>query len=304
MTIKHIVLPGGGPNMLYLYGIIKQLNILSYWSIDNIESLYCTSCGSMIGLLIMLTKLGLQWELIDNFYINKPWENIFEYNPETIFTIYDKKGLIDYKTFCSLLECLMSAVNIPLTVTLQELYELTHIDFSLSTTNMDTMEPLMLNYISHPSLGVLDAIHMSSAIPIFIQPAYYNNTYYIDGGLFLNDPLENLILKHPDLDNIFGFSVNIEETNYDKLDESSTLLDFIIQLSTKLFVKCNDKINPNYTQRNIDITKINYIDIMLKPVTDHILWKNIITCSKFRQNQINMGENIANQYLFNKFIDK
>ena len=39
MTIKHIVLPGGGPNLLYLYGAIKYLSQNNFWKLENIISL-------------------------------------------------------------------------------------------------------------------------------------------------------------------------------------------------------------------------------------------------------------------------
>ena len=51
MTIKHLVFSGGGPAGLVLYGAAKQLNNV-YWNLKNIESIYGTSIGAYIGIII------------------------------------------------------------------------------------------------------------------------------------------------------------------------------------------------------------------------------------------------------------
>ena len=59
--IKHIVISGGGQTFVTFYGILKQANIKKYWNIEDIESIYATSAGSMVGLLI---ALNCEWEVL------------------------------------------------------------------------------------------------------------------------------------------------------------------------------------------------------------------------------------------------
>ena len=39
MTIKHIVINGGGPNMWYMYGALKHLHDEKVWQLENIENI-------------------------------------------------------------------------------------------------------------------------------------------------------------------------------------------------------------------------------------------------------------------------
>ena len=41
MTIEHIILPGGGPIGIYVFGALKRLNEINFWKIENIKSIYC-----------------------------------------------------------------------------------------------------------------------------------------------------------------------------------------------------------------------------------------------------------------------
>ena len=54
MTIKHIVISGGGPTGLKSLGALQYLEKNDFWKIENVESIYATSAGAMIGLLIVM----------------------------------------------------------------------------------------------------------------------------------------------------------------------------------------------------------------------------------------------------------
>ena len=63
MTIKHIVINGGGPNMWYMYGALKHLHEKSIWNLENIESVYATSAGALLFTILVLIN---DWDDIDN----------------------------------------------------------------------------------------------------------------------------------------------------------------------------------------------------------------------------------------------
>ena len=56
MTIKHLVLVGGGPNVFIHYGILKTLSQKDYIDVKSIESIHATSCGSIAGLILLLSN--------------------------------------------------------------------------------------------------------------------------------------------------------------------------------------------------------------------------------------------------------
>ena len=61
MTIKHLVISGGGPLGLRYLGALKKLEQEEFWNLDNIESIYGTSVGAIIGAFICLKY---DWETL------------------------------------------------------------------------------------------------------------------------------------------------------------------------------------------------------------------------------------------------
>ena len=54
MNIKHLIIPSGGPTGFVMYGALRQLAKENVWNIENIESIYGCSVGSLIGAIISL----------------------------------------------------------------------------------------------------------------------------------------------------------------------------------------------------------------------------------------------------------
>ena len=59
MTIKHLVFSGGGPIMIQILGAIQEIEKKNFFYLNNIESIYGTSAGAIIGVLICLK---FDWE--------------------------------------------------------------------------------------------------------------------------------------------------------------------------------------------------------------------------------------------------
>ena len=74
-TIKHIVIAGGGVFLFSSYGALKELNQQGIWNFENIETLYGTSSGAINALIL---NLNFDWETMDNFLINRPWQHVFK----------------------------------------------------------------------------------------------------------------------------------------------------------------------------------------------------------------------------------
>jgi hypothetical protein len=49
MTIKHLVISGGGPIMIQILGAIQHLETNKIVDMKNIESIYGTSAGAIVG---------------------------------------------------------------------------------------------------------------------------------------------------------------------------------------------------------------------------------------------------------------
>jgi predicted acylesterase/phospholipase RssA len=54
MTIKHLVISGGGPSLIQVLGAIQHLEEKEHICLKNIETIYGTSAGAMVGVLLCL----------------------------------------------------------------------------------------------------------------------------------------------------------------------------------------------------------------------------------------------------------
>ena len=94
MTIKHIVISGGGPTGLMSYGAAKYLHEESFWKLENIDSIHGRSIGSLIGVLI---SLNMNWGDLDDYLIKRPWEKTFEISPDDFLNVFYTKGIVNNK---------------------------------------------------------------------------------------------------------------------------------------------------------------------------------------------------------------
>ena len=92
MTIKHLVISGGGPLGFRSLGTLEKLSIEKFWNIDDTESIYGTSIGSIIGAFICLKY---DWETLKKYIIERPWHEVLKVNAKQIFDSYYNKGLFD-----------------------------------------------------------------------------------------------------------------------------------------------------------------------------------------------------------------
>ena len=82
MTIKHIVLCGGGPVGFPCYGVLKKLTQENIISFNNIKTIYATSIGAFIAIIYIL---NMEWEWIDDFLIKRPWDKLLNFTSYVAF---------------------------------------------------------------------------------------------------------------------------------------------------------------------------------------------------------------------------
>ena len=130
MTIKHLIISGGGPLGFRFLSALETLSIENFWNVNDIESIYGTSIGSIIGTIICLKY---DWETLNNYVINRPWHDSIKITPKQLFESYYNKGIFDKKIVEILFKPLLQAKDLSLLITLQELYNYSNIDLHIFT---------------------------------------------------------------------------------------------------------------------------------------------------------------------------
>jgi len=311
-TIKHLVLSGGGPIGLVEYGALKYLSNRKIIEYKNIESIYATSIGSFIAFIYIL---NLEWSWIDDFLIKRPWEKLFTFSYSDYINLFYNKGIINKNVVIKAYTPLFLAKNIPINITLLEFYNLTKIELNIFTCNLNIFKKVKLNYINNPNLELLEAIYVSFTVPVLFIPLYIDNCYYLDGGIFINCPINECITdkkcchqeilcftsdkREPiDLSNNF-----YKENNYNLIDPNvinneSNFFEYIIYIIKTLFNKIaiieneniitiENSINVSLTQQGIDIK----------------YWIHVFKTESERDYLVKLGETQAEQFITNKKIE-
>lgn len=294
MPIKHLVIAGGGPIGLQFLGALEYLNENDFWKIENIESIYATSIGTIIAAFICLKY---DWETLNKYIIERPWHDAFKLNGKQIFDAFYNKGLYDKKLAEIVFKPLLEAKDLSLSITLKEFYEYTKIEFHLYTFELNKFETVDISYKTHPDLLLMQAITMSSALPGIFMPTILDNGCYIDGGVMSNYPLTYCLKEHTNPDEILGitFFRSIQDETNDGyknniITDESSVLDF----SIGFFINAM-----NYIYKNIKRDKIeNQIECIND---DNFLTLDVIQASinsqQMRKEWIDKGINDAKLFL-------
>lgn len=254
MTIKHFCLCGGGIIGVVIYGIIKRLNQLKIWELKNIETIYCTSIGSIIGLVIIL---DIPWEWLDDFWIKRPWHTVFNFINIDYFKLLREKGIFDETNWVNYIKPLLKCKNLKEDITLLELYEYRNIELNIYTTEMNGVTKKILNYKTYPDMRLTYAIYLSACIPYMFKPAYFENNYYIDGGLTNNSPINDCLYNNNcnerEIINIINEKNDNINFDYKYTYKINKILDETINTDIKdnINSKC-DNIDRDNIDRDID----------------------------------------------------
>jgi len=229
MTIKHLVISGGGPILVQVLGAIQHLEQNNFVIMDNIESIYGTSAGAIVGILICLK---FDWETINDYIIKRPWQDVFPIKVQNILDAYAKKGVYDVKTIEKCFKPLFDAKDIPLEINLEDFYKLTNIELHMFSFEINEYKVQDISYLTHPKLSLMTAVQMTSALPVLITPVCIDNKCFIDGGMSCNYPLSYCIESGKNPDEILGFKNKYGE-NKTCVNEESTILDFLLSFLFK-----------------------------------------------------------------------
>ena len=293
--IKHIVISGGGPTGLYSFGAIQHLAKEGFWDIKNIKSIYGCSIGSYIAIIL---SLNYDWELLNDYFIKRPWNKINSLNSISYIDAFTQLGLFDEKIITEMINPLLTAKDLSISITLKELYEYNNIDIHLYSTNINTpgFTKVDISYKTHPELSVVKALSMSMAYPFIFKPVFIGEDCFIDGGLLNNYPVNDCIAQNEcSEEEILAFknvwiNNNNNNNNNNKISEQSSIINYFIVIMKKM----QAEISTENMQKDIKYT----VKCLIEDLNDIQSWINAISSEQTRINLIKKGEHYAKLFLY------
>ena len=286
MTIKHLVISGGGPVLIKVLGAIQHLEEAKFINMSEIETIYGTSAGAIVGILI---SLNFDWETINDYIIKRPWHDVFPLKVQNILDAYTKKGLFDKKNIEKCFKPLLDAKDIPIDINLEDFYKLTNKEIHFYTFEINDYKIEDISYLTHPKLSLIDAINMTAALPVLISPICIEDKCYIDGGLCSNYPLNYCIESGKNPDEILGFKNKYSDSK-NNINMESTILDFLMSFLYKAIFS----VNTDYNQPTI-----KYEVLCDSECVSFELLRNTLSNIEMRKDLLKNGVEAAKTFLSN-----
>lgn len=276
--------------MFQIISAIQELERKEYLNMKNIESIYGTSAGAIVAVMI---SLKFDWETINDYIIKRPWQDVFPIKVQNILDTYTKKGIFDIKNIEKCFKPLFDTKDIPLNITMKDFFTLTNIDIHMYSFEINEYKVKDISHETFPDLPILTAIQMTCALPILVRPVFIDEKCFIDGGVGCNYPIYFCVNSGKINDEILGFKNNYGDENSSKIVENSTLLDYLLNFLFKSFdfIRDNNNINIQVTMKNeiiFDTTHMSLNEL-----------KNSLTKIEVRRELFEKGKQTAYNFLEN-----
>lgn len=276
--------------MFQIISAIQELERKEYLNMKNIKSIYGTSAGAIVAVMI---SLKFDWETINDYIIKRPWQDVFPIKVQNILDTYTKKGIFDIKNIEKCFKPLFDTKDIPLNITMKDFFTLTNIDIHMYSFEINEYKVKDISHETFPDLPILTAIQMTCALPILVRPVFIDEKCFIDGGVGCNYPIYFCVNSGKINDEILGFKNNYGDENSSKIVENSTLLDYLLNFLFKSFdfIRDNNNINIQVTMKNeiiFDTTHMSFNEL-----------KNALTKIEVRRELFEKGKQTAYNFLEN-----
>lgn len=291
MTIKHIVISGGGPSGFYAYGAAKYLEQQNFWNINNIKTIYGTSIGAFIAVLLCLKY---DWTITDDYLIKRPWNKLLTISPDDLLKVWDEKGILGIECAKEAIRPLLDAKDLSIDITLKEFYEFTNIELHVFGVNLNDilLKETDISYKTHPDMLLVKALAITTAFPFVFKPVIDEDKCYIDGGLMMNFPLEPCLNSTGcDPNEILAFQNiwTIENENNTIINENTSLLNYCVNIISSVIRKFNNTSGikvPNTVNCLIESGGVD-------------AWKSTISSKETREICVKKGESLG--FMFYKY---
>ena len=284
INIRHLVISGGGPTLFQYLSIIQHLDENKIIDLQKIESIYGTSAGTIVGIVLCLKY---DWETLNDYAIMRPWHELFHIKISNIFEAYKNRGIFNKTLVEKAFKPLLDAKDLSIHITLKEFYEYSKIELHFYSFEINQFNTEDISYLTHPDLSVIDAVMMSSAIPILVTPVVIDNKCYMDGGVAANYPLKYCIESGKNEDEILGLCNHYDNQQKNHVDTDSNLLDFVLCFFFKMFNTLgSNNINPKIKYEvvcNVKNMTLNYLasSVSSIEVRKELYQKGVETAKQF-----------------------
>lgn len=187
---SYVVVAGGGTRALAYLGIIDALEskLGDRWRThyrEGMRGFVGASAGSIVALCLTLQLTGKDVRdavqpFLENIRMIAP-------NPD-ISSMIHSYGMDTGNGILTLVRDILRRGNITEDVTFERMHQLTRREFACTGLNINTNAVHTFDRHTRPNMSVVDAIRISTSVPLLYTPVELDGDLYIDGALGCNMP--------------------------------------------------------------------------------------------------------------------
>ena len=288
MPAQTLVLTGGGILGVTYAGAFRAMEEQGI-QLRNFESVYGTSVGGLIGLLVVI---GMPYSAIHRLLTTMPVSTIFRVSSNGILTMPDTGGIDSGSGLRRLIRSVLKRITGRSMLTFGDLYRKYPTKFTVNALDIRSGKQVLLGSQETPDVMVEDALCATAAIPGLYVPVRIRDMVLVDGGVW--DSL--LIGQVPEKD----LPTTVALVPIAQSDPPSTRVDmmFIMRssfhsLSTRAVQQCCD--DPRYK---------NYIIRIPTPISSMMMLSEKADSSSIRETLDFIGyTEVSRSDVVKRFVD-
>jgi predicted acylesterase/phospholipase RssA len=177
-----IVLAGGSAKSIVTLGALQYVydNFLH----RDLKYYIGTSAGAILCYLLIIGYTPI--EIIVYICTHQILEKMQNFN---VFSLVQGRGASSFNVIQEQLEK-MTISKIGYLPTLKDLKSNFHKELVCTTYDLTESKTVFLNHKNHPHLPCITALRMTSNLPLIFENYKYGNSFYIDGGISDNFPID------------------------------------------------------------------------------------------------------------------
>jgi predicted acylesterase/phospholipase RssA len=274
-NISCLCFSGGGATGLSFVSSLKMLINNNIILLENINLFVGTSAGAILAFLL---NIGVTINELEEFIYAFKFENLI--GEIDCITLLEDFGINDgtrivIKIYVEFLKRKYKKSDI----TFSELYNITNKKLIIIGTNLTKYTEAVFSVDNTPDFSVIQALRISTSIPVIFTPVIMDNIVYVDGAIINNFPL-----NHCPKDNTFGFYIVYNPIKINAFyDLVMSCLSTTINAITTMYLYNNNSLNKNIIKINNPTNEITSFNIS-REMIDNIFQLGIDATKLYLEN--------------------
>ena len=245
MNIENIALSGGGLKGIAYVGCFKAFE--EYGIIKNLKRVAGTSIGAIFGYGLLL---GFTADELSEIMCKINYTFLRDINIDNILSFSNFFGFDTGNNIEKVFRIITEKRGFSPNITFEQFYQINGIEFIVVGTCVSTRQKVEFSYKTYPNFSIIQALRISSGLPLIFNKVTINNEDYADGCLKENTPI-SCFTNEEDIEKTIAILLSSESVKYE-----STLQNYFYNVILCMTETMSELQLKDYMDYTINLNKI------------------------------------------------